>query len=160
MTLDELNAAPKQTAADALLSCCGSLQWAEQMLTCRPWASQESLQAQAEETWFALSPKEWLVAFSKHPKIGENSSAKWSSEEQNGMSNAQQATADAIQRMNAAYQLRFGYIFIICATGKTAEQMRDALEQRLCHQPEQELSVAAAEQARIIRLRLQKLLTE
>lgn len=158
MTLDALNVAPRDAVMQALLSCSGSTQWVAQLLARRPWTSENHLQSEAEQVWFSLSAQDWLEAFSAHPKIGERSSDRWSAQEQNGMAQARQATTEAIQRMNTAYERRFGYIFIICATGKTAEEMRDALAQRLSHQPEDELSIAAIEQAKIMHLRLKKLL--
>ena len=159
MTLEELNRASDEDATQRLLACCGSERWASQMLRHRPFESVNVLHRCANEVWTSLSALDMLEAFSQHPQIGGAATSKWSTEEQQGMSHAQQETTDAILELNARYQRQFGYIFIVCATGKSAEEMHSVLEQRLCNEPEHELPVAAEEQAKIMHLRLDKLLT-
>lgn len=135
------------------------------MLKARPFASVAALQEHAEDAWWQLTREDWLEAFAAHPRIGEPSGAaggggreaRWSRTEQRGMAGASDATRARFVDLNREYEQRFGYIFIICATGRTAGEMRQALERRLSHAPEEELRVAAAEQAAIIRLRLEKL---
>lgn len=159
MTLEELNAADAETLGKALADCCGSHSWVDRMLTRRPFRDRLQLQTAANEAWWSLSPSDWLEAFSKHPRIGERKpTGKWSSEEQRGMDRATSDTAHAIEDLNRAYQEKFGWIFIICATRKSAEEMRNQLEQRLGNDPAAEIRIAAEEQAKITRLRLQKLL--
>lgn len=137
----------------------------------RPYAAANELYTVAEERWWRLSPSDWLEAFQRHPKIGERKAAadaaaerstgekKWSAQEQSGVAAAAQATRDALAAANAEYQRRFGFIFIVCATGKSAEEMLAILRRRLQNDAGTELREAAAEQAKITRLRLEKLLT-
>ncbi len=113
----------------------------------------------AEEAWWSLVESDWLEAFSKHPKIGDRKPiGKWSAEEQRGMDQATSETAGSMENLNRAYEAKFGWIFIICATGRSAEEMLSQLEQRLANDPAAEIRIAAGEQAKITRLRLQKLI--
>ena len=159
MTVSELNALEGGQAQKALLECCGSSRWSQQMLAQRPFSDAERLHTAAHDIWRSLDESDWLEAFACHPKIGETEPVShWSSQEQKGMAAATVDTTDAIARMNREYQARFGYIFIVCATGKSAAGMRDLLEQRLKNDPQDELRLAAAEQMKITHLRLDKLL--
>jgi OHCU decarboxylase len=162
-----LNSLPAEAAAQELLHCCGSKRWAEQVAAGMPYLSLESLIARANEVWWSLDQSDWLEAFRSHPRIGEKKTAEqvsaqsqqWSGQEQTGMTNVSQQTADSLAALNQAYEEKFGYIFIICATGKTSEQMLSAVRDRLQHDPDAELPIAAAEQSQITELRLKKLLT-
>ena len=159
MTLLELNTSEKEEAQKALLACCGSSRWSRQMTARRPFDSVPTVHAAAHDIWWSLEESDWLEAFACHPKIGEvKPVSDWSSQEQKGMSAATADTAAAIAAMNGEYQKRFGYIFIVCATGKSSTEMRDLLEQRLTNDPKDELRIAAAEQLKITHLRLDKLL--
>lgn len=159
MTLEQVNTAGAETVSKALADCCGSGAWVDGMIGRRPFEDASRFQTAAEETWWALSQGDWLEAFSKHPKIGtKQPSGEWSAEEQSGMNQATSETAQSIEDLNRAYQEKFGWIFMICATGKSAEEMKRQLEQRLRNDPAAEIRIAAAEQAKITRLRLQKLL--
>jgi OHCU decarboxylase len=161
MTLDQLNESAAETAFKAFLDCCGSRRWADGMTERRPYPSLTLLRVTAEDLWRSLNESDWLEAFAAHPKIGEKkSSAKWSAGEQSGMSGAPQETAAAISRMNEDYERRFGWIFIVCATGKSAEEIRQILTARLRNSREAELPIAASEQLRITNLRLAKLVAE
>jgi len=148
-----------------LLQCCGSKRWAREMAG--PYENVETLIAKAHDIWWTLEPADWLEAFRSHPKIGEKKAAapvsdqsrQWSGQEQAGVSNAPRETVDALATLNQAYEQKFGYIFIICATGKTSEEMLSALRQRLDNAPADELPVAAAEQSKITELRLKKLIS-
>jgi OHCU decarboxylase len=163
MRLSDLNALGDAAAAQEFLRCCGSSRWARAMAAARPFVSLESLHRTADMQWSMLQAPDVLEAFAAHPTIGATAAGgarteRWSADEQSG---ARSATDDLRQRLasgNRAYEARFGYIFIICATGKTAEAMLAALETRLQHTPEAELVIAAAEQREITRLRLGKLL--
>jgi OHCU decarboxylase len=161
VTLGALNQLDRKDAEAAFTTCCGSTAWARLMAAARPFASLADMSDTADAIWRSLAPGDWLEAFAAHPKIGEQArSASWSDREQSGM---QAAGDDERQRMasgNAVYQLRFGYIFIVCATGKTAGQMLTELEARLSNDPLSELQVAAEEQRKITRLRLAKLMDE
>jgi 2-oxo-4-hydroxy-4-carboxy-5-ureidoimidazoline decarboxylase len=161
-----LNALDGSAAADALRRCCGAERWVSAMLAARPYVSTAQLEQQAEQCWQALGAQDYLEAFTHHPQIGEDLAVlrqrfarteALSSSEQAGVSGADEATLRALRDGNQAYRERFGYIFIVCATGKSAEQMLALLRERLHHAPEQELAIAAAEQAKITRLRLLQL---
>src|ERR1051325_2409445 len=162
--LDWLNSLPTEVAAKELLQCCGSKRWARQVTDARPYSNLEALVATANDIWWSLDRDDWLEAFRSHPKIGEKKtaetlSAKWSGQEQAGVNAASTDTTNALAALNAAYQQKFGYILIICATGKTSAEMLAALRQRIEHDEEEELPIAASEQSKITELRLKKLLT-
>jgi len=162
-----LNSLTADEAANELRQCCGSRRWAEQMSNNRPYSTLESLITHADQLWWSLTPDDWLEAFRSHPKIGEKKasdkvsaqSSRWSGQEQAGVSSASQDTVDSLESLNRAYEQKFGFIFIICATGKTSEEMLAALQDRLQHDSETELRLAATEQVKITELRLKKLLT-
>jgi 2-oxo-4-hydroxy-4-carboxy-5-ureidoimidazoline decarboxylase len=176
MTIAELNRSSKDQALAVLLECCGSRVWAIRMVESRPFVDRTSLQSAAGNIWWSLSEPDWLEAFSRHPKIGERSPSagssshstehrsiverSFSAEEQRGMLQASGETASLMDELNRTYEARFGYIFIICAAGRPASEMLAALESRLSNAPKQELHVAAAEQAKIMHLRLDKCLAE
>jgi allantoicase len=158
--LAHLDLADDDRARAALLRCCGSTAWAERMTSARPFHSRDELLRQADEVWASLTTDDHLEAFAAHPRIGERSDARWSSQEQAGVGDSAQATRDALVEGNRAYEERFGHVFLICATGRTADEMLGALHERLDHDPAEELTVAAEEQRRITHLRLDKLLRE
>ena|ERR1051326_76056 len=162
-----LNSLSAHAAANELRQCCGSRRWARQMTDARPFENLADLIKQANEIWWSLDRDDWLEAFRSHPRIGEKKSAEtvsaqareWSSNEQAGVNTASTETTDALATLNRTYEQRFGYIFIICATGKSSGEMLAALRERLQHDEAGELPVAAAEQSKITELRLKKLLT-
>ena len=162
-----LNSLPSADAEKELLQCCGSTRWAQQMAAARPFNNLEALLASANEIWSSLDRNDWLEAFRSHPKIGEKKAAdpvstqarQWSGQEQAGVATASEETVDSLATLNRAYEEKFGFIFIICATGKTSEEMLSTLRERLEHDPVDELPIAAAEQGKITVLRLKKLLT-
>lgn len=158
MTLRELNALPGAAARGEFLRCCGSTRWADAVVARRPFRDIATLLRGADEAWWALDRADWLEAFSQHPRIGARSFG-WSSEEQAGMRGVSQRTRAALLRGNREYEQRFGHVFLICATGKSAAEILSQLEARLTNERETELRVAAGEQARITRLRLEKLLS-
>ena len=165
--LDWLNSLSQQQAANELLQCCGCKRWVEAVVSRRPYSSLESLLTTADEVWWSLQPDDWLEAFQSHPKIGERKavasvseqSRQWSGQEQSGVSNASRDTVDSLAALNQAYEEKFGFIFIICATGKSSEEMLSALRVRIENDQPTELPIAAAEQGKITRLRLKKLIT-
>jgi len=160
MTMAELDERPAAEISPRLLECCGSHNWVKQMLAARPFENANQLESTAAKTWWELSPADWLEAFAKHPKIGEKGKvSQWSAEEQSGMNAAAAAVANRLVDLNRRYFDKFGFIFIVCATGKSAEEMLALLEARLPNTAEAELRIAAAEQAKITLLRLHKLLT-
>ena len=162
-----LNSLAAAEAEKELLQCCGSTRWAQQMTAARPFATLDELLATANEIWSSLDRNDWLEAFRSHPKIGEKKAAdpvstqarQWSGQEQSGVATASQETVDSLATLNRAYEEKFGFIFIICATGKTSDEMLSALRERIEHDTADELPIAAAEQSKITALRLNKLLT-
>jgi OHCU decarboxylase len=167
MTLAELNVLPRYRAEEEMLKCCGSAAWARAMARRRPFASLDRLLQAAGEIWWQLDPADWLEAFRAHPQIGQHQPAAhgsaraqaWSAQEQSGMSRAGVGVTMDLEVANQEYLEKFGHIFIVCASGKSAEEMLTILRSRLPNAPEQEIRVAAEEQNKITRLRLEKLLT-
>jgi len=150
----------------ALMRCCGSARWADQMAAGRPFKSWTQVQGLAEWLWWQLDDSDWKEAFSHHPRIGADpeklaekfaSTADWSGSEQAGVGGADADVIAALADGNKAYEERFGYIFIVCASGLSAQQMLDKLNVRLPHVEENEIRIAAGEQAKITALRLEKL---
>lgn len=158
MTLDELNALPRDAAERELANCCGSKRWTSAMAARRPFRSADQLYRAADEVWSALDGADWLEAFSHHPRIGQRA-AGWARDEQSGTRGASQRTLERLAELNHEYERKFGHVFLICATGRGADEMLTQLEQRMTNDPATELRVAAAEQAKITRLRLEKLLS-
>ena len=167
MTLTELNSLPKPVLAEALQKCCGSMAWVENMVAQFPLANAESLMGQAQAQWNQLSETDWREAFTHHPQIGGDvealrakfaSTSTWAEGEQASVKTASQETLEALATGNEDYERKFGYIFIVCATGKTADEMLALLQARLPHQAQEEILIAAAEQNKITCLRLEKLL--
>jgi 2-oxo-4-hydroxy-4-carboxy-5-ureidoimidazoline decarboxylase len=165
MNIVAINAMPPEAAREEFLRCCGSRRWADAMTARRPFAFADEVLAAATEIEAGLSREDWLEAFAAHPRIGDvdslrqkfASTADWSAAEQAGVAGADEETLRALAEANREYQERFGYTFIVCATGKSAAEMLSILLGRLLNDPETELRVAAAEQAKITRLRLEKL---
>jgi OHCU decarboxylase len=159
MTLDDLNHLDRAAAEAAFKRCCGSTAWARAMAAARPFASVDALTSAADATWRSLAPADWLEAFAAHPKIGEQArGSSWSDREQSGIRSAADDVRRRLASGNAEYESRFGYIFIVCATGKSAAEMLSALETRLSNEPAVELRVASEEQRKITQLRLAKLM--
>lgn len=162
--IEKLNAMDARGALEGFLMCCGSNRWAREMEAARPFPDGNALLRKAWDCWFALEEADWLEAFGRHPKIGDvQSLAKkfaatrtWSENEQTGLQSAQQEVLQALARENSDYEQRNGFIFIVCATGKTAAEMLGLLRQRLGNSRVRELENAAAEQAKITELRLEK----
>ena len=166
MTLEELNSLTSVAANEEFLKCCGSSEWAKGMINARPFSNWDDLSSKADEIWWKVDEKDWLEAFRAHPKIGERKAAaaqsteaqRWSAQEQSESQKTAAETKEALADGNREYEQRFGFIFIICATGKSAEEILAALNGRLDNDPTAELRVAAEEQRKITQLRLQKLL--
>jgi len=164
--LGPLNLLPVSAAERELGSCCGSTAWARRVASRRPFGGANELHAVADEVWWNLTPNDWLEAFSAHPRIGErvanaqqsSVSKSWSSTEQSEVQAAPSGVRDMLVLANAEYYERFGHIFIVCATGKSADEMLAMLRRRLGNDPETELRIAAEEQSKITRLRLGKLI--
>lgn len=156
MTLEELNRLPRYRAEEEFLKCCGSRAWARTMAQRRPFSSLERLAQAAGEIWWNLDPSDWMEAFRAHPRIGELTITGAPAQEQAAMNRVPSAVAHALALANNEYSDKFGFIFIISATGKTGDQMLENLRSRLPNTIEQELGVAAEEQNKITLLRLKK----
>lgn len=156
MTVEELNALNDDQVRAVLRSCCGSTRWVTSMITRRPFASEELLIAGAREAWHETSPDDWREAFSHHPRIGENASGMEAAE-QSGAQSAATPMKEKLAEVNRAYEKKFGHIYIVCASGKSAEEMLQIAQQRLHNDPSTELRIAAEEQRNIMELRLRKL---
>jgi OHCU decarboxylase len=164
--LDRLNALPADEAERELLTCCGSRAWARRVADARPYRDADALFATADRVWWELDESDWREAFRSHPRIGEKKAEAgqtgreqaWSAGEQAGMTSAADAVRDALAEGNRAYEARFGFIYIVCASGKSADEMLTLLQSRLRNDAETEIRAAAEEQRKITRIRLEKLL--
>lgn len=165
-SINRINKLSEAQATAEFLKCCGSTGWAKQMSDARPFSTADELSSKADEIWWQLDEEDWLEAFRAHPKIGEKKAAatqssqaqQWSAQEQSESQKTAAETRTALADGNLEYEKRFGFIFIICATGKSAEEILEALKGRLNNDSKTELRAAAEEQRKITRLRLGKLL--
>lgn len=166
--LERINLAGKSEAESMFRDCCGSARWANLMAAARPFGSEEELLDTAASACERLTSDDWLEAFAAHPKIGETKaapaqqarSAEWSAGEQAGMSSADAMLKQQLADANREYFEKFGFIFIVCATGKTAGAMLEICRERFGNDRETEISNAAAEQQKITEIRLRKLLSQ
>jgi 2-oxo-4-hydroxy-4-carboxy-5-ureidoimidazoline decarboxylase len=166
LTVREINALPAGAAAELLAPCCGASRWISSMVARRPFQSLDALFIAADNVWWSLDQHDWREAFARHPRIGEAESSppadererNWASGEQASVAAAQDAVRSALVEANREYERRFGYIYVVCATGRSADEMLALARGRLHNAPKVELRVAAEEQLKITRLRLEKLL--
>lgn len=160
-----LNEGDADTARELLRKCCAAEKWIAGMLAARPFRDDAHLESTAADVWRSLSTDDWKEAFAAHPRIGDLDSLRakyadtknWSAGEQSGVDAAADETLEQLAAGNDAYVEKFGYIFIVCATGKTAEEMLSLLKSRLDNKPDDEIRIAAEEQLKITQLRLRKL---
>jgi OHCU decarboxylase len=162
--LDVFNHAPTLEAEAQLLACCGSPRWARTLAAQRPFATPETLIATAETLWFSLDEADWLAAFACHPRIGEKKAATTlylasSESEQAAAQDTLTPVAEALLLGNHAYEEKFGFRYIVFASGRTAPELLAVLEARLANARAEELQEAARQQQRITNLRLRKWLT-
>ena len=165
MNLRELNQLTPSPLKQTLGNCCGATAWIEGMVAAFPFTTKKELFQKAEEVWNSLPEKDWMEAFEHHPKIGDLSSlqkkfastAQWAAGEQAAVHQTSEEVLQSLAEGNAKYEATFGYIFIVCATGKSAEEMLRLLQSRLPNDPKDEIKIAAAEQAKITKIRLEKL---
>jgi OHCU decarboxylase len=160
MTLNELNLLSPVAAEAELHRCCGSRRWARLMTAERPFGNAAVLAAAAERLWWSLAAADWLEAFAAHPRIGERVESGWASEEQAGTAAASDELRRSLDQRNHEYEQRFGYTFLVCATGNSGVEMLSMLTTRLGHEAQDELQIAAREQRKITELRLLKLVVE
>jgi OHCU decarboxylase len=166
--LEALNALAAPDAERELRRCCASTRWASAMAAARPFPSHAAMTAAADAIEATLGPPDWMEAFAGHPRIGAGGGGTtggaatgtetWSAQEQASVADAGEIVSRRLADANRAYEARFGYTFIVCATGRNPREMLDMLDQRLGNNPERELQVAADEQRKITRLRMVKLL--
>jgi 2-oxo-4-hydroxy-4-carboxy-5-ureidoimidazoline decarboxylase len=167
MTISSLNELKSEAAHFAFMQCCTSNTWVERMVAGMPFSSVETLVSQADINWQGLTEADYLQAFEGHPKIGDVSSLrekyrateKIAAGEQSGVNTATETTLNALKQLNDDYQEKFGFIFIVCATGKSASQMLAILEQRIINNRSDEIINAAEEQRKILQIRIEKMLT-
>ena len=165
------NAMDEATALEAMLACCGSMRWAAAIVALRPIGSVTELSEAADRVWSTMQEPDWLEAFACHPRIGERKaahaathamgrSAAWSQQEQSPVEAANERVLDELSEGNRLYEQRYGFTYIVCATGKSAEQMLAILKRRLAGNLEIELREAAEQQRQIMQIRLGKWLVE
>jgi OHCU decarboxylase len=158
------NVLPEMEAAEEILPCCGSQQWARELARLRPFGTGPDLFQASDHVWWNLRHEDWEEAFRSHPRIGERKapatataqSAAWSRAEQAGILAEDSAVLAQVAEQNAEYEARFGRVYIVCATGKSAAEMLEILKKRLSNDAETELREAAVQQAQITQLRLRK----
>jgi 2-oxo-4-hydroxy-4-carboxy-5-ureidoimidazoline decarboxylase len=158
------NFLPAAAAVSEILPCCGSRAWADEMVARRPLPNDAALLAAADETWRSLAESDWLEAFRSHPRIGESQapkavlpqSAAWSEQEQRGAADVGDSVKSALAEGNRDYERRFSRIFIVCATGKSPEEILKILQRRLKNDERTELHEATEQQRQITQIRLKK----
>lgn len=161
------NAADPQSAMNAMMNCCGAPRWAEAMAGRRPILTSNELREAADRCWNMMTEPDWMEAFAHHPRIGErktsppsHQSSVWSAQEQSSTQSAADAVLSALAEGNARYEETFGFTYIVCATGKSTEEMLRILENRLANTHQAELREAAEQQRQIMHIRLAKWLAE
>lgn len=167
-SVQRLNELPADGAEAEFLKCCGAQRWAREMAEARPFADLDHLLSEGDRICALLAPDDWLEAFRAHPKIGETKPAafhsaqaeSWSAQEQSAVAKASLETIKELAEKNREYEDRFGFIFIVCATGKSSEEMLALINARIHNDRNTELRTAAEEQRKITQLRLEKLLNQ
>ena len=161
------NKADELSAMESMLACCAARRWAQALVALRPYSGVVSLSLTADEIWSTMEEPDWMEAFAAHPRIGErkasrtsSASAAWSEKEQSSTRGATQQVLANLAEGNRHYEGRFGFTYIVCATGKSAEEMLSILERRLASEREAELREAAEQQRQIMQIRLGKWLVE
>jgi len=161
--LEAWNKATEAEALEAMIACCGARRWASGMVALRPIQSVLELSEAADRIWASMEEADWMEAFACHPRIGERKathasakSASWSQQEQSQTSSAAEQVMNKIAAGNALYEKQFGFTYIVCATGKSAEEMLSILDRRLSSSRAAELKEAAEQQRQIAQIRLGK----
>jgi OHCU decarboxylase len=163
-TLARLNALPATAAEAALREVCGAPGWARAVAAARPFADGAALVTVAASAWDGLTPEAWVEGFAAHPRIGEDrpvaggDASRWSRAEQAGVAATKDLIRAGLAAAQRAYERRFGWTYIVCATGRTAEEMLADVRARLANDPDVEIAVAAGEERRIGQLRLERLI--
>jgi 2-oxo-4-hydroxy-4-carboxy-5-ureidoimidazoline decarboxylase len=158
VSLEALNAMPATQASEHLLACCASEQWIHNVTAGRPYGSVNEILARSDEAVAGLDRTDLEQALAGHPRIGSGSAAGSSRREQAGVQAADQATLRALAEGNGAYERRFGHIYLVCATGRSATELLALLRERLGHDPGTEWGIVRRELGKINRIRLRQLL--
>ena len=159
MTLQDFNRLDIERVKAILFQCCGSSAWVEQMASCLPFVTEKELLEKASQIWYEqCSEADWKASFEHHPKIGDINSLKekFASKEQASIEQADDTTIQNLAKANEEYFSKNGFIFIVCATGKSASEMLRLLNDRLSNSPGEEVRIAMGEQAKITVIRLKK----
>ena len=162
MTLADFNLLDKKNVHELLFSCCSSKKWTEHMMNYFPFASEKDLINKSIKVWYdECKEEDWRESFNHHPKIGDINSLKekFASKEQASITTADDETIHQLAFLNNRYENKFGYIFIVCATGKSATEMLQLIKDRVENSVEEELHIATAEQQKITIIRLKKIIT-
>ena len=168
MTISDFNQLNKSEAENALFECCGSSNWVSVLMKNFPFKNEMDLITKSGECWFSkCNETDWLEAFTRHPKIGDvksltekfASTSHLAGDEQSGVNVATKDIIELLAKANDQYESKYGFIFIVCATGKSANEMLQLLQDRLHNNREEELNIAMGEQQKITLLRLKKLLS-
>ncbi|HET6168980.1 MAG TPA: 2-oxo-4-hydroxy-4-carboxy-5-ureidoimidazoline decarboxylase [Terracidiphilus sp.] len=161
--LAEWNDGPDTVAMETMIACCGARRWAEAMVALRPFSSIVELRTEADRVWNTIEEGDWMQAFASHPRIGEHKAAHasaistaWSQQEQSSAVSASKQVMDDLAEGNRLYEERFGFTYIVCATGKNGEEMLAILNRRLTHDRSTELREAVEQQRQIMQIRLGK----
>lgn len=166
MNINQLNTLDDNSCYEALERCCGSSDWIIGMMNERPFINLQDIMSKADQSWATVTDDGALEAFEHHPRIGDRSNlAKkfasthhWAGDEQKSVKEAHEEIINKLAKGNKTYEEKFGYIFIVCATGKSAKEMLEILTSRLKNDEITEIKIAKAEQHKITKLRLKKLL--
>jgi allantoicase len=158
--LGRVDALPDDDARAAFLRCCGAQKWATRMVAHRPFEDLAAMLRIGERLWWELEPEDWLEAFAAHPRIGDRTGGSWERGEQRSTADASADTLAELAALNQQYADKFGFIYIVCASGRSADEMLADLRERVGATREVELVTAGEEQAKITRLRLRKLVEE
>ena len=165
--LTRWNVADLASARNAMMNCCGAHCWAESMVSQRPILTDADLHDAADRFWSRMTEPDWMEAFAHHPRIGERrasaasqQSTVWSAQEQSSIQTAADAVLAALAEGNARYEETFGFTYIVCATGKSSEEMLRILQNRLTNTRDSELREAAEQQRQIMHIRLAKWLEQ
>jgi len=168
-TISSFNQLSIEKVKTELFQCCGSTNWVNQLMQYFPFTSEKALIEKATQIWYdACTASDWREAFTHHPKIGDIKSLEkkfaatkhLAGKEQAGVANASAMTIQQLAQANTDYDEKNGFIFIVCATGKSANEMLRLLQDRLANTPEEELHIAMGEQHKITIIRLKKLLPD
>lgn len=157
------NASDTETAVATLSNCCASQRWARAVAAQRPYATAEDLLQAADRVWATMGEPDWMEAFRAHPRIGERKathatpqSVQWSHQEQAAAETARHNILAELAEGNRRYEELFGFTYIVCATGRSAEEMLHILQKRLASDRQSELQEAAEQQRQITQIRLRK----